>query len=218
MNLLSRGNEKIGNDIYAFNLPAVTTCPGMSSACACCCYAQRGRWLFPNVQRALAWNLRIAQQPHFVDEVVEEVRRRQVRVLRIRASGDFFDEPYTRKWADVLDLSPRVKAYAYTRSWRIPDMRMALEELATLRNFRLWYSADRDTGIPTDVPDGVRISWLQLDANDPVPDGVHLVFRNHPIRRIPQQRIGLAVVCPTERGRKHSKTCTTCGICWRAPT
>jgi hypothetical protein len=31
--ILSRGNDKIGATIFAFNLAAVRTCPGMSAAC-----------------------------------------------------------------------------------------------------------------------------------------------------------------------------------------
>jgi hypothetical protein len=192
MNLLSRGNGKIGNGIYAFNLPAVTTCPGISAACSCC-YARKGRWLFPAVKQALAWNHRVAWQGHFADEVIEELRRRKVRVLRIHASGDFFDAGYVGKWTEILAASPRVRAYAYTRSWRVPEIRPALEELAALPNFRLWYSADRDTGMPDKVPVGVKVAWLLENADDPVPADVNLLFRNHPLRRTPQRRIGLAM-------------------------
>jgi hypothetical protein len=214
MNLLSRGNQKIGDGIYAFNLPAVETCPGRSTVCACC-YAQRGRWLFPNVRRALAWNFHVARQPHFAGEMVEEISRRKVRVLRLHSSGDFFDADYVRRWAEILAESPRVKAYAYTRSWRVPAIHPTLEGLATLDNVRLWYSADLDTGMPDRVPPGVRVAWLLEDADDRVPDGVDLVFRNRPLRRTPQRRIGLVLVCPSEQGRRQSKTCTSCGICWR---
>jgi hypothetical protein len=214
MNLLSRGNGKIGNGIFAFNLPAVDTCPGLSAACDRCCYARRSRWLFPNVRRALAWNFRSARQPYFAGEMVEEIGRRKVRVLRLHSSGDFFDAEYVGKWVEILAASPRVRAYAYTRSWRIPEMRPALEELATLSNFKLWFSADRDTGLPPRVPPGVRVAWLLERNGDEVPGGVALVFRDHPLRRIPRTRISLAMVCPTENGA-GSGTCSSCKLCWR---
>jgi hypothetical protein len=214
MNLLTRGNDKIGNRIYAFNIPARTTCPGMSAACVSC-YAARGRWLFPAVREALDWNLRTARRRHFVEDMVEELRRRRVRLLRLHSSGDFFDATYTGRWAEVLDRSPNVTAYAYTRSWRVGFIRPALEELATLPNMRLWYSADADTGKPSPVPAGVRVAWLLQQADEPVPAGVDLVFRVHVLRREPQRRVGLTMICPTEQGRESTATCSTCGVCWR---
>jgi hypothetical protein len=218
MNLLSKGNGKIGPGIWAFNLPAVETCPGISAACDRCCYARRSRWTFPNVRRTLAWNLRVARQPHFTGEMVEEISRRKVRVLRLHSSGDFYDAEYVGKWIEILTTSPAVRAYAYTRSWRVPAIRPALDELVTLSNVRLWYSADLDTGMPEKVHECVRVAWLLEDADDPVPAGVNLVFRNHPLRRRPQRRIGLTLVCPTEQGRGRSTTCTNCAICWRPNT
>jgi hypothetical protein len=215
MNLLTRGNDKIGGKIYAFNLPACATCPGQSAACASC-YAQRGRWLFRNVRDALAWNYRLAQRQFFVAEMVEELRRRRVRVLRLHSSGDLFDAAYTRKWVEILTRSPDVVAYTYTRSWRVPAILPALVELAAVPNFRLWFSADADTGMPPEVPPGVRVAWLQEDEADALPAGVDLVFRVHRLRKTPRKRIGLTLVCPTEQGREHTLTCSTCAHCWRA--
>src|SRR5262249_55554902 len=162
MNLSSKGNDKIGAKIFAFNLPAGTTCPGKSAACASC-YAQRGRWLFPNVRDALTWNYRLAQRSFFVEEMVEELRRRRVKVLRLHSSGDPFSAQYTRKWLEILARSPDVSAYSYTRSWRVPEILPALAELAALPNFQLWFSADADTGMATEVPSGRRSAWLQHD-------------------------------------------------------
>jgi hypothetical protein len=214
MNLLTRGNDKIGSKIYAFNLPAGSTCPGQSAACTNC-YAQRGRWLFSSVRDALAWNLRAAGRQYFVEELVEELRRRRVRVLRLHASGDFYDAAYTQKWIDILARSPNVVAYAYTRSWRVPSIMPALVELAGLENFRLWFSADADTGMPIEAPPGVRVAWLQEDEDDAIPAGVDLIFRVHRLRKMPRKRIGLSLICPTEQGREHSLTCSSCAHCWR---
>jgi hypothetical protein len=217
MNLLTRGNDKLGSRIFAFNLPARTTCPGMSAACANC-YATRGRWRFPAVREALEWNLRTARRRHFVEDMVEELRRRRVRLLRLHSSGDLFDEAYTRRWVEILDRSPSVTAYAYTRSWRVGAILPALEQLAALPNMRLWYSADEDTGVPSPVPQGVRVAWLLQRADEPVPAGVDLVFRVHALRKEPTRRIGLALVCLTEQGRESATTCSTCGVCWRGNT
>jgi hypothetical protein len=214
MNLLTKGNDKIGGQVYAFNLPAKVTCPSVSAACDNC-YAERGRWRFPAVREALAWNLRASRRGYFVAEMVEELRRRRVRVLRLHSSRDLYDAAYARKWVRVLERSPGVTAYGYTRSWRVPAIRPALTELAALPNVRLWYSADEDTGMPEDVPPGVRVAWLLQRNDEAVPAGVGLIFRVHPLRREPLKRIGLTLVCPAEQGREHSTTCSTCARCWR---
>jgi hypothetical protein len=214
MNLLSKGNDKIGSKIHSFNLPAGSTCPGQSAACASC-YAQRGRWLFPAVRDALTWNYRMARRKFFVEEMTEELRRRRVKVLRLHSSGDFFDPVYVAKWVSILSRSPSVTAYTYTRSWRVPTIMPALVELAGLDNFRLWFSADADTGMPIEIPPGVRVAWLQEDEGDAIPAGVDLIFRVHRLRKTPRKRIGLALICPTEQGREHTLTCSSCAHCWR---
>src|SRR5579871_1492877 len=165
MNLLARGNDKIGSKIFAYNLPARTTCPGMSAVYSAC-YATKGRWLFPAVRSGLEWNLRTARRRHFTEDMVEELRRRKVRLLRLHSSGDFFDATYTGRWAEILDRSPNVVAYAYTRSWRVGGIRPALEELADPPRMRLWYSADADTGMPSAVPARVRVAWLLQRADE----------------------------------------------------
>ena len=88
--------------------------------------------------------------------------------------------------------------------------------LAPLPNVRLWYSADADTGVPTDLPPLVRVAWLQQHDDEPVPQGVDLVFRTYRLRRRPAKRIGLPLVCPTENGSTgHRTDCGRCGLCWK---
>jgi hypothetical protein len=212
--VLSKGNDKIGQDIHAFNLPAVDTCPGRSTACESC-YARRGRWGFRKVQEALRRNWEASCHSFFAERMIREIQSRRVRVVRIHASGDFYDVRYIRSWSRVALTCRGVTFYAYTRSWRLPGLRAELEGLAALSNVRLWYSTDTDTGMPADLPEGVRVAWLQEDATDPVPDGVDLVFRIHRLRSRPAKRIGLALVCPVEQGGGGSTTCTSCGVCWK---
>jgi hypothetical protein len=212
--ILSRGNDKIGTAIFAFNLPAVDTCPGMSAACSSC-YAQRGRWVFSKVQEALRRNWEASRDPFFAERMIREIRTRRVRVIRIHAAGDFYSVPYIRAWLRIAQNCPWVTFYAYTRSWRLPGLQVELERLAALPNVRLWYSADRDTGMPTNLPEGVRVAWLQVEADESVPEGVDLIFRVHRLRRRPAKRIGLTLVCPVEQGSGAGTTCTSCGVCWK---
>jgi hypothetical protein len=212
--VLTKGNEKIGDEIFAFNLPAIDTCPGMSAACESC-YAQRGRWVFRKVQEALRRNWEASRHSFFAERMIREIRSRRVHVVRIHASGDFYSVSYIRSWLRIAQACWGVTFYAYTRSWRLPGLRVELEDLAALENVKLWYSADRDTGMPDQMPEGVRVAWLQEDSSDEVPGGVDLVFRVHRLRKQPAKRVGLALVCPVEQGGGGSTTCSSCGVCWK---
>jgi hypothetical protein len=213
---LTRGNEKTGHTIFTFNLPAVLTCPGMSAACASC-YARRNRWIFSNVQKALHRNWQASRESFFAERMIREIQRRQAQVVRIHSSGDFYDLAYIRKWAQIIRSCPTTRFYAYTRSWRLSGLRDAIEHhLAGPPNLQLWYSCDKDTGLPGTIPMGVRLAWLQEDAADKVASVANLIFRVHKLRKTPVKRIGLTLVCPPENGMTGDRTdCGKCGICWR---
>ncbi len=88
-----------------------------------------------------------------------------------------------------------------------------LRALAGLENMKLWYSADLDTGLPPNVPDRVRVAYLQTSANEVV-DG-DLVFQVRGLRKL---ELPLAVpVCEQEtpKGKARGVNCANCTVCWR---
>jgi hypothetical protein len=105
-----------------------------------------------------------------------------------------------------VDACTAVLFYAYTPSRRVPAMKIALEALAGLPNFRMCFSADKDTGLPDRLPAGVRIAWLREDHDAPVPADADLVFRIHKLRRRPARQVNLMQVCPVENGVTGHKT------------
>ena len=108
-----------------------------------------------------------------------------------------------------------MKFFTYTRAWRVPAVRAALEELSRLPNLALWYSADRETGIPGIVPSRVRIAWLMTAADDLPPPEAGLVFRTLALRKQPAVEVAGVPICPAESGHLPSATCDRCRICWR---
>jgi hypothetical protein len=145
--------------------------------------------------------------------MVAEIRRRWVGCVRVHVSGDFYSADYVRAWVAVATACPATRFYAYTRSWRVPHIVPALAELARLRNVRLWYSCDRDTGIPDRVPRRVKLAWMQTAADD-LPPRADLVFRVHRLRRTVAKRVSLALVCPVENGATGHRTgCGRCRLC-----
>src|SRR5262249_10748138 len=105
--------------------------------------------------------------------------------------------------------------YFYTRSWRVPAIKAVIDQTSTLPNCVTWYSADASTGVPTDVPTGVRLAWLSVTEDDVPPTPVGLVFRGRALRSHPVPADGRPF-CPAEDGapRPRRVTCDVCGRCW----
>jgi hypothetical protein len=210
--LLQQGNGKLGSAIHLWSLPAGKTCPGKTEVCNRHCYAQQSRFLIQSVKERLEWNLAQITRTDYVPRMVNEIRRKGVLVVRIHVSGDFASAEYAAKWLEIIRQCPKVRFYGYSRSWRIPEIAAVLEQMAALKNVRLWYSLDSQTGLPERVPVGVRLCYLQV-TEDEQPELWDLVFRVRRLRR----RIPLAMTCPheTERGKEQGTTCGSCGKCWR---
>lgn len=212
MPLLMQGNGKLGNAIHVWSIPALDTCPGSSSICRTACYALRHRFRFAQVKERLDWNWRQSGRSDFIDRMTAEIRARGVLVLRLHVAGDFADVAYAEKWLAVVKQSPRVRFYAYTRSWRLPSIAAVLEKMAALRAMRLWYSIDDETGVPPTVPAGTRLAFLQV-REDQIPAESDLVFRVQGLRKLSS----LPIVCDQEtvEGKALKVTCGSCARCFR---
>ncbi len=215
--LLVQGNEKLSQAIHHFDLPAAVTCPGRTKTCRDRCYALRNRFLYPQVQERLKWCQAMSKRRDFAKLMVQEIRRKGAAfIVRVHSSGDFYSGAYTRKWNTIARACPHTRFFAYTRSYRVPSIAPALADLAELENFRLWYSADRETGYPADLPPNVSVAWMQVDADENVPP-VDLVFRDYPLRKDQRTRVSLSLVCPydTPQGKEREITCGLCRYCWK---
>lgn len=210
--LLQLGNSKLGRAIHVWSLPALETCPGSTEVCRNLCYALRHRFRFDSVKRRLDWNFQQSLRDDFVERMLAELRASGALVLRLHVAGDFYDADYVRRWVAIIKRSPRVRFYGYTRSWRVASIVPALEELASCRAMRLWYSADEATGVPAAMPPTVRTAFLQTSA-DPPPQGVDLVFRPARLRQLPAS----SLVCDHETpvGKQSGVTCGSCTRCFR---
>lgn len=215
--LLGEGNTKLGPLVHTFSLQTGATCPGKTPACAAVCYAARGYFCMPANQRKFAYNLRATRRRDFVARVVDELDRREVRILRIHVAGDFYSAAYARRWLQIAQRRPGVVFLAYTRSWRIPEIRRVLRTLGKLPNVRLWYSTDVDSG---PAPKDARIRHAFMARNDTellqTPSRTHLAFRDHP--RTVRKKIHGIQICPVENGVETQRpiTCSSCQLCFAA--
>lgn len=220
---LKRGNHKLGDAWLSWSLPATSagSCPGSTPACERICYGTQSFYTFDNVAESLLKNLAVASREDFVEVIVGDLvkrRKKSDKVVRIHANGDFFSAEYAGAWEQIVRIAREWEFLFYTRSWRVPGIREAIDRIADLPNARPWFSVDRETGWPESPPKFVRIAYLQLDADDRparVPD---IVFRTRILRSAVGKRVRGAVVCPVENGVGLAEsvrkiTCDTCRIC-----
>jgi hypothetical protein len=216
--MLTPGNKKLGGHlIWGFGLPSGTAklCPGMTPTCKKVCYAVRLQSYRPQAAKRYQQNLKLTKRKDFVRRARAFLISQGIRVVRIHTGGEFHSPRYARKWLRIATKSPKVRFFTYTRAWRIPAIREVLEELSQLPNVALWYSADRETGLPEYSPPRVRIAWLVTDADERPPPEADLVFRTIPLRKIPSLELDGVPVCPAENGHLPPATCDRCRLCWR---
>ena len=205
------GNLKIGLGVYTYSRLAgrpmgetPTTCPGSTDECERICYAKR---IDGPVKAIYLQNSVTSEVPPIPAEC---------KVLRIHVSGDFDTVEYIHHWIDRLTERPDVTAWAYTRSWRVPSLVDALEELRRLPNVQLF--ASMDESCPDEPPAGWRRAWIDGDSragrviridahHGNVEDWGKDVGRN-------QQTFDgtMSLICPEETG--HKANCLECGYCF----
>jgi hypothetical protein len=182
---IQRGNSKLGPKPYHYSKTPGLTCPGESDLCSALCYAKRDMVRFSNtVPQAWKRNTEATELPTMPDSGL----------FRIHVAGDFDTISYIAQWRDAILSRPNVWFWAYTRSWRVPSLLAALEELRALPNMTLF--ASMDSSIPETPPQGWRIAYMGSETDAP--------------KNTPQCMEQRAVGTP---GKKPN--CQSCGFCWR---
>lgn len=162
MALIQKGtNTKLGAGIGAFSIPALSTCPGKTDYCKSVCYATKGFFKVRNVIGSLASNYDESLKESFVSLMNESISKAKVRSIRIHPSGDFYSEEYIKKWISIVDSNPNINFWVYTRSWRLPEMVLALKELANKNNVQMYASIDSTT--PESPPAWLRVANVVKD-------------------------------------------------------
>jgi hypothetical protein len=142
---------------YTWSRAAYLTCAA-TRWCLKHCYALNRMALRPNVARAWIRNSR----RHFVPLIPENAT-----LVRIHVSGDFGnrvnDLQYIERWRLELLANPNVKAWAYTRTWRVRALLPWLSRLRRDVGPRLQLFASMDPSMRKRPPRGWRVAWLDVD-------------------------------------------------------
>lgn len=229
---LSPGNKKTG-DTCSFDIPPISTCPGSTEICRSKCYANQMFAMYPALARKYERNILLTKSKDFVKTLIKHIPRQAT--VRIHVSGDFYSAKYARDWFKIAEKRSNCTFYAYTRSWRVNNVKMlqTIRNLQELPNVNINLSLDEDTGIPNfEGADSYR--WCFMSSDDNAPTELRrndIVFRTnhsgHKRRRknklakneappLPIHRIG-GIVCPLERGLDIPVTCGSCRLCINKP-
>jgi hypothetical protein len=207
-----RGNRKIGMNVFTYSRPAGCatfenpdgTCPGSTPECEDLCYAKRIKGpVRDNYERN-----RLNDVPPIPAEC---------KLLRLHVSGDFDTRHYINNWIVQLQRRPDVIAWAYTRSWRVPELLPALEVLRALPNMQLFASID--PSMKELPPAGWRRAWLDrswdkcLSTGREQEDRQKYLFDGSESNSVCITDGTPSYVCPEETGRKPD--CESCGYCFR---
>lgn len=210
-----RSNLKLGADVFTYSRVAgsreyekagtrqfvMGTCPGATPECEEICYAKR------ICEGPVA---RVHNENSCTDDVPPIPE--ECKTLRLHVSGDFNSVIYVRNWIAQLTERPDVTCWAYTRSWRVPELLPHLEVLRALPNVQLFASMDRSHD---DVPPaGWRRAWIDGDtrAGTPVDIHAHADVDWHNKRNARTFDGAMSYTCPEET--KHVSDCLTCGYCF----
>jgi hypothetical protein len=128
--------------VFTWNLLSRLTCPGATLWCERNCYAHKGNFTFPSVRAAHRRNTILSRLPSFVDRMTEEVRGRDLEVLRVHSSGDLYSPEYAEKWLRIAKRCKTTHFLAYTRTWSLPEFYPVLRRLSRLDNFTVRASID----------------------------------------------------------------------------
>ena len=122
---LSKGNEKLSENILVWSLPAIQTCPNCRD-CKDDCYARKAEIQYPEVLPCRTRNWEQAEKPEFVRDMVHKIRKmaksarkHKVKYVRIHESGDFYNRTYFMKWVEIARIiektNPEITFYGYTK-------------------------------------------------------------------------------------------------------
>jgi len=176
-----KGNLKIGPNVVTYSKVAEECCPGATDWCKAECYAKR-------IGDPVA---RIHRENSQAGADVPDLPTGTT-ICRPHVSGDFDSVGYIERWIQIVSLNPSVTFWAYTRSWRVPELLPALERLRALPNMQLLASVDPTSELP---PFHWRYAWIEGDV------------------RIDQAPGHSSLICPEER--KRVANCEACGFCFR---
>ncbi|NCN87190.1 hypothetical protein GW932_05130 [archaeon] len=168
MDIVVKGNSKMGKDVFIFNLPAKKTCTPTDwclhgSNGKPRCYALRNNYTFGNVQKSLEERYELSKQEDFPEKVIEFLHKKKAKYFRIHSSGDFYSEEYVSKWIEIAKNCPDTKFRSTTHR---KDLASKIEELNSLPNVIIRESLETSSPNPSMNLPFAALSSLDVVKNN----------------------------------------------------
>lgn len=181
------------------------TCPASSPECESICYAARPVEEMGAVAAMWLRNSATSDVPPIPEDA---------KLLRLHVSGDFDTINYVKNWITRLVERPDVVMWAYTRSWRVPELLPYLEILRGLPNVTLWASMDQS--IAELPPQGWRRAWIDGDERGGDPQLTKAHMDDPVVHNLVAYDGTASYVCPEET--KRQPNCEACRYCFKGET
>ena len=122
---LKNSNKKLGKNIYAFDLPAVVSCPN-SDDCVLTCYANKGTYIWKSAKNSNTYNYAIALNDikYLQKELIKEIIKKNIKTIRIHSSGDFFSKEYFLMWCNIAKRFKNLKIFTYSKAPQIKNIKI----------------------------------------------------------------------------------------------
>jgi len=119
---LKNSNSKLGKNIYAFDLPAVVSCPDYKE-CFKTCYANKGTYIWKAAKQSNTFNYAIAIHDieYLQNELIKEITKKKIKTIRIHSSGDFFSKEYFLMWVNIANRFTDLKIFTYSKAPQIKN-------------------------------------------------------------------------------------------------
>lgn len=155
LELLQKGNSKLGKDMLMFNIPASKQicgrlCPG--------CYAYREQQRYPRALSARQSRYEASLQLDFVSRIRKEINslKTKPKYVRIHASGEFYSQVYLDNWTWIVKSFPEITFYLYTKRKKDFDF-SRLEKLSNAIVINSFHFGGLNYGSIENAPEGAFI-------------------------------------------------------------
>ena len=121
--LLKNGNLKLQKNVIIWDMPSIVTCKGACSNC----YALKSERIYKNTRVMRAFHFAIVllalenkkNYSYLLNCLDNEIKKHgmcyKLPVVRIHASGDFFNKKYLKLWVDLILQNKNIKFYSYSK-------------------------------------------------------------------------------------------------------
>jgi len=135
--LINSDKTTYGKKVFVFNLPAPETCKP-TSWCLIHCPSLKAN-LNIHFKKVALKKYAITKSKNFPDMIIDEIKKKKIKFVRVHSSGDFYSSTYIKKWKKIANSCPNT---IFRTSTKRVEFIKTLLDLNNLPNFIIRESID----------------------------------------------------------------------------